>query len=196
MLYGQSLIAKLQSEIESTRQIMSDRHTRVGNGETDYEDCYLSMNSNASHINLNQLKISILENGGTRAFEVLYKDGQKTNARIINGKYGDVWLVDGQFVTEFSGHSRFAKSFFKKRGLSFRDGIYQHLNDLRRAGDTMEAGRVNAILEECKAAFYAEKGYELRYEDRAVWAKYSGNLACTGCVIFESHTNYATGEEI
>lgn len=199
MLYGQSLIAKLQAEIEHTRQIMSERQDRIANHETDYDDCFLSINSNQSHINLNQLKIRIIQDGGTMPFEVLYKDGVKTNARIISGKYGDVWLVDGQFVTEYSATSRFAKTFFKKVGFAVKYGcIYSHINDLRIHGEPEEIEKLKlaeTLAEECKLAFYAEKGYELRYEDRAVWATYSGGLMSTGCKIFESHTNYATGEE-
>lgn len=196
MKYGQSLIESLEKEIESIYSVIDERHERIGRHETDYDDCFLSINSNASHINLCRLKIQIIKNGGTMPFEVLYKNSIRQNGTVISGKYGPVWLLEGGiFVPVFSHTSQVSKKVFKDAGMD-SSTVYASLNDARIDNDNAEVDRLESLLESAKQIFYSKKGYELKYEERPVWATYSGGLLSTGCKIFESHTNYATGEQI
>ena len=43
MKYGEELIRELEAEIERYENQMSRRWDRINNGETDQEDCFVSM---------------------------------------------------------------------------------------------------------------------------------------------------------
>ena len=64
MKYGEELIRELEAEIERYENQMSRRWDRINNGETDQEDCFVSMRVEERGRDLARDKIKLIQNGG------------------------------------------------------------------------------------------------------------------------------------
>lgn len=64
MKYGEELIRELEAEIERYENQMSRRWDRINNGETDQEDCFVSMRVEERGRDLAKDKIKLIQNGG------------------------------------------------------------------------------------------------------------------------------------
>lgn len=115
------LIEQLQNEIKHHTNIMEDRHRRIAEGLTDMDDCFLSNKMNALNIQLAMAKIKILENGGTREFDVLkdIETGDIVSKRYVDGRYGPCHLIEDEYVSKFGRFVGIAKreATYTKKGL-------------------------------------------------------------------------------
>lgn len=82
MKYGEELIRELEAEIERYENQMSRRWDRINNGETDQEDCFVSMRVEERGRDLARDKIKLIQNGGFDWFvEYATLDGVLVNAK-------------------------------------------------------------------------------------------------------------------
>lgn len=93
-LTGENYIKSLEAEIQRYRDTIKDRYERIGRGETDMDDCFVSQRSNETAITTAQYKIDILKRGGLWDFMVLVDStGQVVCESTGEGKYGPFWWV-------------------------------------------------------------------------------------------------------
>ena len=201
MKYGAELIAELEAEILHRRGIQDDRSQRMANNEMDLDDCFVSVNATKDAISELKAKIEILKRGGVSTFErIATLDGNIIeNSRIIDGKYGKCWLVDGTFVSIPSYGCKAGKEVWQKAGFKnhadARKKLMAEINtDEYREKNTLyyELGR------KAQAMGMAEKGYKVLEVKKPAWITMkSGNsiLHSYPC-IFESDFNYFTGEYV
>lgn len=89
MRYGTELIKSLESEIESYRNNMRERASRVDDGMTDFDDCFISQRVEERGIRTAQEKIDLLKKGGCAWFsEYATLEGELINARWCDTRYG------------------------------------------------------------------------------------------------------------
>lgn len=102
MLYGAELIKKLEGEIATYQEAISNRMDRIGKMETDWDDCFVSQRCEERGISNAQDKIRLIRDGGTAWFsEYATLDGKIVNARWCNTKFGTslrVEMPDGAVV--------------------------------------------------------------------------------------------------
>lgn len=199
MKTGLELIAELEAQILHRRGIQEDRSKRMANNEMDLDDCFISVNATAEAIEELKAKIEILKRGGISTFErIATLDGIIIeNSRIIDGKYGECWLVDGTFVSIPSYGCKAGKQVWVEAG--FKNHADAH-NQLCAELNTDEYRERNdlyyALGRKSQAMGMAEKGYMVVEVERPAWITMKGGnsiLHSYPC-IFESDTNYFTGE--
>lgn len=89
MLYGKDLIEKLEGEIESMKNAISNRIDRINDGWTDWDDCFISQRCEERGIANNKEKIKLIEDGGCAWFrEYATLDGELVDAGKVKTKYG------------------------------------------------------------------------------------------------------------
>lgn len=102
MIYGEELIRKLESEIETAKGALERRAERIKNWETDEDDCFISERNEQRTIQVNREKIDLIRRGGCEWFtEYATLDGTLVNAKWCNTKYGTslrVEMPDGSIV--------------------------------------------------------------------------------------------------
>ena len=102
MLYGNDLIASLETEISSLRKSIDNRLDRINEGSTDMDDCFVSERCENRGIENAKEKIALIKDGGCAWFpEYATLDGQLLNARWCHTKYGTslrVEMPDGSVV--------------------------------------------------------------------------------------------------
>lgn len=82
MKYGKELIEELEREIKLYEETMSRRWDRINNGETDQEDCFVSMRVEERGRDLAKDKIKLIKDGGCDWFvEYATLDGVLVNAK-------------------------------------------------------------------------------------------------------------------
>lgn len=89
MKYGIELINSLEAEIEMYHKNMTERMSRIDDGMTDMDDCFMSQRVDERGISTAKSKIHLLKNGGCAWFtEYATLDGQIINARWCDTRYG------------------------------------------------------------------------------------------------------------
>lgn len=89
MKYGKDLIEMLEEEIIGYTRVMNDRNKRIAAGQTDEEDCFISMRCDSRGLALAKDKIALIKNGGCMWFpEYATLDGTLVKARWCNTRYG------------------------------------------------------------------------------------------------------------
>lgn len=88
-------------EFKDHIQLITDGQKRRAERENDCmqesSDSALSRMAEDNIINLLNEKIEILENGGKSYFkELLHLDGIKTNAKLINTRYGESFMIESE----------------------------------------------------------------------------------------------------
>lgn len=193
MKYGQELIAELEKELAQKIETARERSERIYSGQTDEEDCFLSIKANAAGQAVTKAKIDLLKKGGTTTYEFLATpDGKILNAKQIETKYGESWIInhaDGtvSFCPTFNPFGRTATKIYKKYGFKTFEEVKEkcHVEEFLRI-----------VYDEAKNAHYASKGFKIVYEERPTWVTMGSDKIGFNSfpVYFESDTNYATGE--
>ena len=119
MKYGQELIASLEAEIARYKQAIKNRLERVQNGDTDWDDCFISQRCEERGIEVAQDKLTLLRLGGCAWFtEYATLDGTLVNAHWCDTRYGlklRVEMPDGSVVwTTADTEKGLAKKGLKK----------------------------------------------------------------------------------
>ncbi len=82
MRYGEELIKDLENEIKHYEEIMDRRWDRINDGQTDIDDCFMSMRCEERGRDLAKRKIELIRNGGCEWFmEYATLEGQLLNAK-------------------------------------------------------------------------------------------------------------------
>lgn len=114
-------IESLEAEMETILDNIRDRSERIGRGETDYDDCFLSSRMNSLQINELRTRIDILKNGGTRPAPCIIDlaTDEIVSKKLVNGQYGRCFLVDEKYRDKFGTFVGLAKreSTYTKKGL-------------------------------------------------------------------------------
>lgn len=199
MKNGNELIAELESQIEYKRAIQLDRNNRIVNHETDIYDCFLSINATSSAINEIKAKIKILKNGGVSTFQRLATlDGEIIeDSKIINGKYGECWLANGNFVNIPSFGCNAGKHIWINAGFkNHADARKQLMEEI----NTIEYKEKNNLYYTlgfaAQDAGLAKLGYKVVNVERPAWvtSKCGNSILHSYVHIFESDFNYFLGK--
>ena len=117
------IIQGLEVKIQRQREMLNERSERIGRGETDIDDCFVSDRMNQLSISVALRKIEIVKNGGLSEFDVLrdMETGEIVSKKVVNGKYGPCWLtVEEPQIREkygtFIGYAR-RESTYNRKGL-------------------------------------------------------------------------------
>ena len=78
-------IADLEAQIARTQAVMDERNERIAKGETDEDDCFISIKVNSDAIKEANMQIAIIKQGGTAWFDwYMDMDGNPcTDARWV-----------------------------------------------------------------------------------------------------------------
>lgn len=88
-VYGEALVKELEEQIALMRKASSERWDRINDGQTDIDDCFISMRCEDRGISNNQDKIRLIKDGGCAWFrEYATLDGKLVNAHWCNTKFG------------------------------------------------------------------------------------------------------------
>lgn len=102
MIYGEELIKNLEEDIRRLNESKDNRWERINNGQTDLDDCFISVKCEDRGLALAKNKINLIKKGGCEWFtEYATLDGQLVNAHWCNTKYGyslRAEMPDGQVV--------------------------------------------------------------------------------------------------
>lgn len=101
-IYGEELIQRLESEMETTRNAMRERMERINTLQTDWDDCCVSVRCDERDLIVCQDKIRLIRDGGCAWFrEYATLDGTLVNAKWCNTRYGTslrVEMPNGEIV--------------------------------------------------------------------------------------------------
>tara|TARA_Y100000593_G_scaffold95130_1_gene200451 strand:- start:17894 stop:18400 length:507 start_codon:yes stop_codon:yes gene_type:complete len=167
MKYGAKLLKSLKDSLNQNEETRNERWKRIGNGETDIDDCFVSMRANEMSDEKIETKIAILENKGLYEFDTLLdiKTNEDTGAKVVNGAYGLCWRLSDEYVKK-TGCKQFI-SIAKKESTYAKKGV--------------KRGTIKLPAWVCRKSF----GTGL------VGALYQSQIH-----IFRSDFNYWTGKEI
>ena len=89
-------IESLEAKIARYREMIENRQRRINAGETDEDDCFISMKVEADGIETAQMEIDIIKNGGTGWFEWFtdLNGTPCTDANYVLTKFGYSWVVN------------------------------------------------------------------------------------------------------
>ena len=114
-LYGEELRQSILKDIERLKESQRDRDRRVAKGMTDYDDCFVSMRAESNGIYEAEMKLDILDNGGTMVIEaVIDEEGKEVNVRWVHTRYGGAYVGRGIFASS-------KKALCKKTGWHLED---------------------------------------------------------------------------
>lgn len=191
MKNGIELLNELKADLQRSKEVASERSDKITSGAMDLDDCFLSVEANRVGQEVLRAKINILENKGLSTFQFLADmKGRVLDAKEINGRYGYCWIINmngsSVFCPSFNMFGREANKVYKKYGCKNWDEVKE-----------TQGEKSQAIFEEAQNAFYKTKGYQIVYEQRPAWVSIGSNKGGTHSFadVFESHTNYFTGEE-
>lgn len=193
MKTGIELLNELKADLERSKEVATERSGRITSGAMDLDDCFLSVEANRVGQEVLKAKINILENNGLSTFQFLADlEGNILNAKEIDGRYGYCWIINNtvtgstSFCPSFNMFGREANKVYKKYGCKNWDEVKEKQDEKRQV-----------IFEEAQNSFYKTKGYQIVYEQRPAWVSIGSNKGGihSFAQVFESHTNYFTGEE-
>ena len=188
--YGETLLESLKNSLKNRDSIRKDRYSRMADGSTDIDDCFVSMRVEDHNDQLTNAKIYILENKGFSRFEKLIDldTNKDTGAKEINGRYGPCWILPDEYVEAKGLNSKFV-------GIP----VVPYDPDPDVAYDA----KAEALYKAKMNIKYAKKGYKVEKRKCAAWActRSHGNGmygAVFGSYVktFESDYNYWTGKPV
>jgi len=188
--YGETLLESLKNSLKNRDSIRKDRYSRMADGSTDIDDCFVSMRSEDHNDQLTNSKIYILENKGLSHFDKLIDldTNEDTGGKIISGRYGPCWILPDEYV--------------KAKGLSSKFvgiPVVPYDPDPDVSYDAEAEALYNAKMN----IKYAKKGYKSEEREYAAWActrshgsGMYGAVFCSYVKTFESDYNYWTGKPV
>lgn len=115
MKHGPELLESLKLSLEHQRESMRRREERISNCEVDPSDCFLSIAADSVNVQLDLMKIKILEDGGLSEFgTLLFLNGEEVPGRWADTRYGFRFVTkDGEFVDPFIKPKNLEKKGYK-----------------------------------------------------------------------------------
>lgn len=90
-LYGAALAEQIRAERQRILDAMKRREIRIENGETDEDDCFLSMRSEEQNLRKCDMQLSILDTDGLMEFDGVFDaDGKEVNVHPITNRWGKI----------------------------------------------------------------------------------------------------------
>lgn len=100
--------AELRKQIEERKQrileSISERSARIARGETDEDDCFMSINSNQKALSECDLKLNILDGDGCEDFDaVVDENGEEVSVYWFDNKWGkETCVARGIFASSIN----------------------------------------------------------------------------------------------
>lgn len=143
-------IESLKNEIKHTSGLIDDRMERIGKGQTDMDDCFVSQRFNELNISLTRTKIEILKNGGLWEFDVLrdLETDEIVAEDIGNGQWGSFWWIKEEFRHKFGKTYGMAKreSTFTKKGLKRSTAMFPAWATTQANGSGMAGAYMSSVV--------------------------------------------------
>lgn len=90
-LYGAALAEQIRAERQRILDAMKRREIRIANGETDEDDCFLSMRSEEQNLRKCDMQLSILDTDGLMEFDGVFDaEGKEVNVHPITNQWGKI----------------------------------------------------------------------------------------------------------
>lgn len=94
MKFGKELKESIQKELNDVLENQANREERINKGETDFDDCFLSIHTDEIHRRECELRISILDGDGLMDYEAIVDDnGNEIPIHWFKNKYGGMSVV-------------------------------------------------------------------------------------------------------
>lgn len=110
-LYGEALRESIEREIEHIHEIQIEREKRIADGWTDYDDCFMSIRTDAQAIDKCRKQLEILKGDGCMDYEAIFdENGKEVRTHWFRNKWGgDTIVGNGVFASS-------EKALLKKTG--------------------------------------------------------------------------------
>ena len=114
-IFGEELRKSIEAERQQILQNIEDRNRRIEAGETDYDDCFISMRVSANALDACDKKLKILQGDGCMAFDAIFdENGDEVPIHYFENKWRKTTVV-GRGVFASSVHA-----LLKKNGVDAR----------------------------------------------------------------------------
>ena len=101
-LFGAELAASIEREMQRIREVQQERDERISRGETDYDDCFVSIRSDAQALDRCRMELDILKGDGCVDFDaIIDENGEEVcyHPKKFNLPEPTTKPVDENFVT-------------------------------------------------------------------------------------------------
>jgi len=109
-IYGVELQEHINSRIANIKESMNNRNSRIADGMTDIDDCFVSIRSDERQIHEYEMQLNILKGSGTMPIDCYFdENGNEVNVRWVQTRYGSKLVGNGIFANS-------KKALVKKTG--------------------------------------------------------------------------------
>lgn len=110
-LFGAELAASIEREMQRIREVQQERDERISRGETDYDDCFISIRSDAQALDRCRMELDILKGDGCVDFDaIIDENGDEVSVHWFENKWRKTTCVArGVFASSI-------KALLKKTG--------------------------------------------------------------------------------
>jgi len=113
-LYGSDLKDQLIKDRQRILDTMAERNSRINQGVTDYDDCFMSIKVEQGRLSEIDMQLKILASDGLRNEEALFdENGNEVSMRWVSTKYGTRIVANGIFASS-------VKALIKKTGFELK----------------------------------------------------------------------------
>lgn len=93
-IFGEELRKSIEAERQQILQNIEDRNRRIETGETDYDDCFISMRVSANALDACDKKLKILQGDGCMAFDAIFdENGDEVPIHYFENKWRKTTVV-------------------------------------------------------------------------------------------------------
>ncbi len=87
-LFGAELAASIEREMQRIREVQQERDERISRGETDYDDCFVSIRSDAQALDRCRMELDILKGDGCVDFDaIIDENGEEVSVHWFENKW-------------------------------------------------------------------------------------------------------------
>lgn len=93
-LFGAELAASIEREMQRIREVQQERDERISRGETDYDDCFVSIRSDAQALDRCRMELDILKGDGCVDFDaIIDENGEEVSVHWFENKWRKMTCV-------------------------------------------------------------------------------------------------------
>lgn len=114
-VYGAELADQIKRKIEHIHEVREERYQRMRDGDTDYDDCFMSIRTEAQSLHECEMQLEILKGDGTMEIEAIFdEEGNEIRVNSFLNKWGGTSYV-GRGIFASSMNALLKKTGWQKR---------------------------------------------------------------------------------
>ena len=87
-LFGAELAVSIEREMQKIREIQQERDERISRGETDYDDCFVSIMSDAQSLDRCRMELEILKGDWLMNYDaIIDENGEEVSVHCFENKW-------------------------------------------------------------------------------------------------------------